>query len=391
MKPYKMLSRIVLSIGLIFILFQLNSCTQDQRNHRDSFEPEKPEIFIPTIEKPATALDIKLAWFYKPPNGGQLNPLVEHFDIFILTHKDEEERDQLRAQGISSPILQYLQLTEIRQPDNCNKEPNGNQVAYKAGTFCEISDKHPDWFLLDQYGNRIHNQDGKYYMDPGNPGYREFWIKSAQEMQTQFGWDGVFIDNVEASLSKFHSQGIYPTNYSNDLLYQNAINDFLTYLRRNYFDPSGRPLFANIISKKDDSTWLRYLQQLDGVMIEAFAVDWSSEYRSARDWESQMELIEKALAQRKMLILVSQGERSDTSRQQFAFASYLLVANNNVAFRYTNSDNYRYAWLYDNYSVDLGAALTSRYRQGLSWRRDFTKGFVLVNPILHKSQISLNP
>ena len=202
MRPSKMLSKIVFFIGLISIFFQLNSCSQDQRIPQDSFEPEKSEIITPIVEQSATPLEIKLAWFYKPPNGGQLNPLVEHFDIFILTHKDEEERDQLLAQGISSPILQYLQLTEIRQPDDCNEEPNGNQVAYKAGTFCEISEQHPDWFLLDQYGNRIHNQDGKYYMDPGNPGYREFWIKSAQEMQMQFGWDGVFIDNVEASLSK---------------------------------------------------------------------------------------------------------------------------------------------------------------------------------------------
>ena len=93
-----------------------------------------------------------------------------------------------------------------------------------------------------------------------------------------------------------------------------------------------------------------------------------------------------------MLILVSQGTQTDiTTRQQFAFASYLLITNGNAAFRYTNSDNYRYAWLYDNYSIDLGAALSSRYRQGLSWRRHFTNGFVLVNPITHKSQITINP
>ena len=114
-----------------------------------------------------------------------------------------------------------------------------------------------------------------------------------REMQVQFGWDGVFIDNVEASLSKLHSQGIYPANYPNDLSYQNAIYNFLAYLRLNYFSSPGYPVFANVVSKKDDTVWLHYLQQLDGAMIEAFAVGWSSDYRTAEDWESQMELIEE--------------------------------------------------------------------------------------------------
>ena len=385
------LSIIVFSLGLIYIFFQLAGCKQGQSIPQGLAKPNQSEILTQSTEQPQIPIEIKLAWFYKPPNYGQLNSLVENFDIFILTHKDEEERDQLRAQGITTPILQYLQLTEIQKPENCSEEPKGNQFAYKAGTFCEISAQHPDWFLLDQYGNRVHNQDGTYYMDPGNPGYREFWLKNAQEMQVQFGWDGVFIDNVEASLSKLHSQGIYPANYPNDLSYQNAIYNFLAYLRLNYFSSPGYPVFANVVSKKDDTVWLHYLQQLDGAMIEAFAVGWSSDYRTAEDWESQMELIEKALSQGKMLILVSQGTQTDMTRQQFAFASYLLITNGNAAFRYTNSDNYRYAWLYDNYSIDLGAALSSRYRQGLSWRRDFTNGFVLVNPITHKSQITINP
>jgi hypothetical protein len=374
--------------GLMFILFQLSSCQQIQ-----GFPiTNQSEIVPPTAVSPPLPIEIKLAWFYKPPFNGLIDPLVKNFDIFILTHKDENERDRLQALGVDSPILQYLQLIEIDKPSSCDEEPNGNQVAYQANVFCEISVQHPDWFLLDQYGNRIQNQDGTYYyMDPGNPGYREFWLKNAREMQEQFGWDGVFIDNVEASLSKLHSQGIYPANYPDDLSYQNAIYDFLAYLRLNYFGSPGHPVFANIISKKDDTVWLRYLQQLDGAMIEAFAVGWSSDYRTPKDWESQMELIEKALSQGKMLILVSQGTQTDTTRQQFAFASYLLVTNGNAAFRYTNYDNYRYAWLYNNYSVDLGSALSSRYRQGQSWRRDFTNGYVVVNPVMHNSLITINP
>src|SRR5687768_11639234 len=41
---------------------------------------------VPTTEAFATP---RLAWFYKPPQNGNLAPLVENFSTFILTVNDE--------------------------------------------------------------------------------------------------------------------------------------------------------------------------------------------------------------------------------------------------------------------------------------------------------------
>jgi len=333
---------------------------------------------------------VRLAWFYKPPEELMLPVLAEHFDVFILTHKDEDERDTLKSLGVEVPILAYLQLLEIRNPGSCTASPQGNQVAYEIGDFCKISAQHPDWFLLDQNGNRI--VDGEsVYMDPGNPEYRAFWLQRAKALQEQFHWDGIFIDNLEASLSKIQDKGAIPAKYPDDRSYQSAIEGFLHYLQVNHFKPRGQPVLANIISVRDWSVWLRYLRYLDGAMIEAFAVDWSSDYRSSSDWEDQMAAIDQALSQGKSLILVSQGEQPDSKRQQFALASYLLISNENVAFRYASSDAYREILLFENYYLDLGEPLGPRYKQGSSWRRDFTHGQVLVNPRSHRVEIKLNP
>ena len=104
-----------------------------------------------------------------------------------------------------------------------------------------------------------------------------------------------------------------------------------------------------------------------------------------------MTAVEEALSQGKNLILVAQAAQSDPDRQQFALASYLLVANENAFFRYEDADSYREVSLYENYFLDLGQPLGPRYRDGSSWRRDFSNGYVRVDPEAHSAEISLNP
>src|SRR5512146_1782136 len=53
---------------------------------------------------------VRLAWFYKPPDDSMLPILARNFDVFILTHKDERQRDVLKSLGVKSPIFVYLQL-----------------------------------------------------------------------------------------------------------------------------------------------------------------------------------------------------------------------------------------------------------------------------------------
>jgi hypothetical protein len=384
---------LVISIGfLLLLLIVLKSLSSEPSPpSRPDLTPSLSPVVSPEITLTHEPYQpVRLAWFYKPPDDSSLPVLAENFDTFILTHKDEAQRDTLKSLGVTSPIYVYLQLVEIRDPGSCTETPQGNQVAFQPGDFCEINEQHPDWFLLDQNGNRIVDRNS-YYMDPGNREYRTFWLQRASALQEQFHWDGIFIDNVEASLSKLTEEGIVPAKYPNDESYQSAIEGFLAYLRDDYFEPHGQPVLANIISIEDWNVWLRYLQYLDGAMIEAFAVDWSNDYRSLANWELQMEAVDRALSQDKALILVSQSEGPDPDRQQFALASYLLIADEKVSFRYTDAAGYQQILLFDNYAMDLGKPLGPRKKEAGSWRRDFSNGYILVNPQKHTAEIKLGP
>ena len=344
-----------------------------------------------TTPTPYAGNIVRLAWFYKPPDPSQLDLVIKKTDFYILTHKDETARGEIKARGIKAPFSQYLLFSVINDPGDCTDEPNGNQVAFKAGDFCAISQSHPDWFLLDGDGNRIVSRKNTYYMDPGNEGFRAFWLQRARELQETYGWDSIFLDNVEASRVKMLDTNGSLAKYPDDASYQHAVEGFLAYIRQNYFQPRGKPMYANIVSVADEAVWDSYLQYLDGAMVESFATDWSDGYRTQDEWNQQMDQAQHALSQGKTLILVAQGDEADQKLQNLAFASYLLIANGNAFFRYSNSDSYRELWLYENYNLDLGAPLGDRYKYKGGWRRDFAHGYVVVKPQSQEAEIVANP
>lgn len=339
-----------------------------------------------TLSNPDTP-GIHLAWFYKPP-ATYLDSLPNDYDFFILTHNDETARDRLKSLGAKGPILQYLLLSEIMDPGSCNASPNNDQVAFQPGDYCWIQSNFPDWFLTGSNGDILGK--GQYsVMDPGNRGWQNFWLQRASFLQKTFNWDGIFLDNVEASLSKLAEWGQQPGAYPDDASYQAAIEGELKWLYTSYFHPNGIPVYANIIAIRDPQVFLRYLQYLDGAMLENFATGWPTDAGlSDAEWEQQMQMAEQAQALGKTVILVSQGSQYDQQSEEFALASYLLVSDGLAYFRYTNQNNYEEIWNYANEKTDLGKPLGPRYQVGQSWKRDFTKGTVIVDPTARTASIT---
>ena len=332
---------------------------------------------------------VQLVWFYRPPNDANLMRLSENFDKFILTQQDVDEQQELISLGVNRPIPQYFRMDAIMDPEGCNERPRRNQVAYKEGDFCMISEEHPDWFLTDVNGNRIvEGTDVKYYfMDPGNAEWRAFFLTRVRESQEEIGWVGVFLDNAEASFAKREKNNQMPGAYPDEASYINAIEGFLEFLYRGYFQPQGRPLYANVISVRDETVWYRYLNHLHGAMEEAWAADWWDGYFSVNAWEEHLQRAEQSQFYGREVFLVSQGDQSDFARQEFTFASYLLINHGLAYFRYAHHSAYNQPWLYGNYYVELGEPLGVRYQIGDEWYRDFENGTVIVNPSTHSSRI----
>lgn len=332
---------------------------------------------------PAPPIEVRIAWFYKPVKDEELPILASRYSFFILTRKDEPERDQLLAMGIPKPVLQYFRFDAIEDPGSCTDQPFRNQVAYQPGDFCRISEENPDWFLINEFGRRISREEGGkvyFYMDPGSQGWREFFLQRVVENMADEHWGGIFLDNVEVSLARLESRGQFPIRYSSDQEYRDAIAGFLQFMRDGYFDAHKRFIFANLISAYTEKERLNYIDLLDGVMHEGWAVSKSKGYYSSNTWESQMEIAEQVQQANRSIILVSQGNKDDLQKEKFTFASYLLINQGRAIFRYANSDHYNEIWWYENYTIDLGQPIGMRYKVGGRWYRDFANGRVMVDP-----------
>jgi hypothetical protein len=350
----------------------------------------------------------QLAWFYKPPTDGTTPAqLAANFQNFILTQNDESYRDQLKALGVKAPIFQYVRSDAIHNPCNgtcpCATTPYGNQVAWNVGDYCAIKTSHPDWFLRDTQGDIVEGADGSQlysYMDPANAEWQQFFLARVKSSQETKGWDGLFLDNVQAGLGQFQANNVVLQKYTNDVSFRMAVQGFLATLYDSYFHLQNRPLNGNITSLpwlNENVAWFDLIKYLDGAMEEAFAMGWSSgEWLTPQQWSDQLTRLELSQGQGKRIIAVSQDSQTATSRQNFGFASYLLIANGMASFRYTGTvgDEYEQVWLYPNYTdaKALGAPKGPRYNDTVhnSWRRDFENGYVLVYPVNHLANIVLN-
>jgi hypothetical protein len=337
-----------------------------------------------------------LGYFYRPPVGTDLGVVASTHQRYILTKKDEPTRDTLKSRGAKGPFLQYLRFEAIMDDTGLGYQWH-NQVAWKSGDWQNISKNHPDWFLLDKDGKRMKAglrgdaEERFYLMDPMHPGWRAFFVQRMAEMQTVYGWDGVFLDNVELSLAKRQRTGQLPAKYPDDASYTAAVKSFLSHLRTEYFRPTGRPIEANLIEQRhgNDPVWHEMLQLLDGGMREGWVAGWDfSKLRSASSWLSEIQQLEQSQAAGRHVWVVEMGRKDDLLRQQYSYASFLLAANGRASYRYTDSSRYDEVWTYPNYALDLGSPVGPRYKVGNAWVRDFTKGRVTVDPVAGTSSIA---
>lgn len=347
---------------------------------------------------PQEAYDpVSLAWFYiQPSNNVPCSNLAPLFSFYIGTKGREACRDIVRGLGRNFDLM-YLRFDGIQDLDRafddpdvtCTRTPWGNQVAYRREDACLLREIAQDWALRRPDGSLVRTAGDFIMMDPANLSWRAFFIERAMEMQNIYGWRGLFLDNVSASMNNV---GLPLRDYADDLAYQDAIADFLATIRLAFAD---RPVYGNMIFQTTSSVWYRYGEHLDGQMEESFALNWSSGYLSPAQWRNQLTRIETTIASGVDVILVSQGPRTDTARQQFAFASYLLIATPGIHWRYSqDGPGYSEIWDYPNYAQarQLGRPLTARYQlPDGTWERRYENGLVSANPTTRVGTITVNP
>jgi hypothetical protein len=374
----------------------------------------------PVVGGPATS-PVNVSWFYSPPTDGtSVQTMAGAYASAILTRGHEAYRDQLRAAGMRGPILQYLMANETSGPpraggagalrssqDACSRSLEIsyllNTVTGIAGDFCTALHPVEANFLHNSAGERLYTtlswqeQTGTktgyiYSMNPAAPGWRAYLAQRARENLQSFGYDGLFLDNLDTSLHRLQHQEANSTGavqeYATEASYRAATNGLLSAVRGQV---GSGTIWANTVGAYElPSDEDGYLPYLDGVMREYFVDLWNGSYASPAVWEAQLQQAEKLSSQGKAFVGVAQGPRSDVARMRFGVASYLLIANARAFIRYADAGAYHQAWLYGEYQARLGSPTTARYQAGGLWRREFACGSVTVDPASRASTIAVD-
>jgi hypothetical protein len=259
------------------------------------------------------------------------------------------------------------------------------------------------WLLRGANGSLIHTygDSGRYLPNVGLPAYQQAFIHSALSvLRAHPGVDGIEIDNVQNDIGSITSWA-YPAEYPSRQSFQNAEVAFLSVVgpalrKAGYYVVANAGGYVNQSSfdrgRATNAFWRRIAPYLGGLMNEFWMQDPNNLTRLMDDsgdgymryWSGWQKLVRTAQAGGTDFIGVSIGSVSDLRTMRFGKASFLLDWNGRggafvyaVAPAYTSAVSpWNAAW-----TADIGTPTGRKRRIAAKvWRRDFTKGTVVVNP-----------
>ena len=221
----------------------------------------------------------------------------------------------------------------------------------------------------------------QYAADVGNQDFRNRMVNYIKAKLAAFPqYDGVYLDDVNLDLSRVACSGgpIDPRTgqvMTNDN-WKRYFVEFLEQVRSSTTEKVAHNTVWYLVPF-DDPYLAREIRAADYVEMEQGFVDRGLTGSGAFAWTRKMQFVDLVHSLGANLIDHDIQTSSDVERD-YGLANYLLFSD--------GTDFYSTFWeaLPDQdwtpYSINLGAALGARYQVGSSWRRDFTGGYVIVNP-----------
>lgn len=270
------------------------------------------------------------------------------------------------------------------------------QDAYAIYRGSEVAEQHPDWILEDGRGNKLYIPFGcsggacpQYAGDFGNPEFRAWWIENARARMAK-GYRGLFVDDVNMDFRVGNGSGSFVAPQDprtgtamTEAAWRRYMADFMEEVRAAL---AGKEIVHNAIwyagcgaaagSCWSDPSIRRQLLASDYIELERGVNDSGITGGGGRwGYETFMARIDWLHSQGKGVIFDSDAE--DAEAREYGLASYFLVSNGNDALGNDIGGTPEDWW--SGYDVDLGAPRGPRYEAGGLLRRDFERGYVLVN------------
>ena len=248
--------------------------------------------------------------------------------------------------------------------------------------------QHPDWVLKAPGGSKLYIPWGcgggtcpQYAADIGNPDFRAAWIAEARATMSQ-GYRGLFIDdvNMEFRVGDGNGDEVAPIDprtgqTMTEAAWRRYVADFVVEVRAAL---PGVEIAHNPIwfSGHDDPDVARALLAADVIDLERGVNDDGLTAGGGQfGYETLLAHVDWLQARGKAVVFDSYTRTQ--AGAEYNLASYFLVNESRDGFR-TNYRTTPEDW-WTGYDVNLGAATGERFKWNGLLRRNFERGYVLVN------------
>lgn len=302
-------------------------------------------------------------------------------------------------------VLQAWQTRRLRALKAAN--PRVRVLMYKnAGAACTTRSasgrlacgvsfaqaKARRWLLSDTSGRPLAFEDFPflYAADVGSSSYQRAWAGHVLHDLRGAPWDGVFMDDVNASL-RHHADVASVARYPTDERYQAAMTSLLAAVGPR-LQAAGKLVIANFGSWSSFPDVVRgWLPYTSGGSDEQF-LKWGRQagqgYAGPATWAVQLQEVADTEAAGKLFVATIHSARNDERAARYGYATTLLAADGRTLFDLA-ADYTSETW-FPEYDLAIGSptGAESVDADGVH-RRAFTNGLALVNPTLSTQSVSL--
>jgi hypothetical protein len=254
-----------------------------------------------------------------------------------------------------------------------------------AGIPWSVAQAHPEWFLLDQNGNRIQwaPWPGTWQMDVGNPAYQQAWLEAVLAETKLRGWKAIAIDNANIDPKAAGYFNVTMAKYPTREAYMEATRSFLAYVGPR-LKAEGITVVPNIQVHGDASLLMQvyrdWLPHVSGTSREHW-LRWPGDSASiwgGQDWLNAVGLFEEAQRQGKRFGTGTQsGGALGPQAVRYGYASFLIAwkGQTHATFGAATAPQADKTWM-----VEIGLPLEERRLYATNvWGKRYTGGIALAN------------
>lgn len=320
--------------------------------------------------------------------------------------------DKLRAYN-SDFILLHYRLAEAAGPAAGIGHDSLSDSTVDGNAFSDEewnnNLQNKDWYIKNDAGVKLRNTSWNWYpFDLSRSATQrneiaDYWVARVKKEVTATKSDGVFADSYGLIFGPWQTSGakqyMFDSNWNLDITESKS---WLTNVLVPYSDRIWDALKSENISYIPNcgqliTSWdtIENYTHSDGCMVEGFT-GFQESLETESDWELEMNNV-LTLANRGKITLAQTDFSSfaDATRRSFIVGSYLISKGEKSYVNMFAAQNggVELQW-FPEYDLPLGAYSTLPQNvTELKWqgvfRRDFAKGFVLVNPYSEKKTVSL--